>query len=939
MAPSRDKILKEAEKLVQRGKVEQAIREYEKLLKQNPNDANTINRVGDLYGRVGQIDKAVALYERIAEHFTQDGFTTKAIAILKKINRLAPQRLDVFEHLAELYIQQGLIVEAKGQYQILADWYVKSGNHDKAIETHEKLVQLDPNNHMAHLRLADLLMQSEQPAKALDVYDRLGRVLLEREKLDEAERLYRHALDQDPPTGEFLAPLCEALLESGRTAAAREFLLAAVQRSQDSRVLQVLEVRTHLAFDEGEKALEKANEVLAASPDDAEVRSLVARAMLSSGEVEKARDLLLPFCEQLLDQGEFGAAQKLLQELLQSLPQDGGALNLAVRAYRPSGDQEILTRLIASLADVYFSNEQFDQAQDLYMELLESQPQDDLFRDRLAQIQGVEPDQVIIEAPLIEEAPPTADAVPAAVVQEEAPAPAPQAAAPVVEAGAVDSGEIDPDERLAEAKVFAKYGLLEKATSHLEEIIKFSPDQVEARAILVSLYVEQDETEAALPVARPLYQHYLETSDTEAVQALLASLPELETEEVEVAAPTELEDEIVVLDLDEAIEGADVAVAAVEEAVPDELEQTFEAEPPVAEEVEPLVVEEAEPLVVEEVEPPDAEEVEPPVVEEVAEPAAAVVASDELEQEFVIDLDAEMQPAFEEVLPAPPVVEHEAAEEIVSVARAEDLVEDEEEIADELVEISSSFTGPSVSDLDQLDFFIEQDLHEDAIRLLGKMESEFPEDPEVAERRLALKAKGVLLEEVVAVADEPEELFADEEESYIDLAKELEAEMAEEEAMVDEATGRGKEEALLDEVFREFQKGVAEQLSDADTETHFNLGIAYKEMGLLPEAIREFQVSSRDPKLFVECCSMIGVCYVEQGMWTQAADWYEKALQAPDLELDARLALSYDLASTFESAGESQRAAELFEEIASSSPGYRDVTSRLDSLGEQRQAN
>jgi hypothetical protein len=51
------------------------------------------------------------------------------------------------------------------------------------------------------------------------------------------------------------------------------------------------------------------------------------------------------------------------------------------------------------------------------------------------------------------------------------------------------------------------------------------------------------------------------------------------------------------------------------------------------------------------------------------------------------------------------------------------------------------------------------------------------------------------------------------------------------------------------------------------------------------------------------------------------------------------LALSYDLASTFQSAGESQKAAEIFEGIASSSPGYRDVTSRLDSLGEQRQAN
>ena len=53
MAIKRDKILKTAEKLVQKGKLEQAIREYEKLLSASPGDTNTINRLGDLYGRVG----------------------------------------------------------------------------------------------------------------------------------------------------------------------------------------------------------------------------------------------------------------------------------------------------------------------------------------------------------------------------------------------------------------------------------------------------------------------------------------------------------------------------------------------------------------------------------------------------------------------------------------------------------------------------------------------------------------------------------------------------------------------------------------------------------------------------------------------------------------------------------------------------------------------
>jgi tetratricopeptide (TPR) repeat protein len=242
-----------------------------------------------------------------------------------------------------------------------------------------------------------------------------------------------------------------------------------------------------------------------------------------------------------------------------------------------------------------------------------------------------------------------------------------------------------------------------------------------------------------------------------------------------------------------------------------------------------------------------------------------------------------------------------------------------EEVADELVEISGSFDGPSMGDLEQIDFFIDQELFEDAARVLATLEEKHGDDTEVAERRRKLKEVGVLLEQVETVEEGSEELFADEEQ-YIDLAKELEAELAAEEAMVEEATGRGKGEAILEEVFREFQKGVEEQLSEEDADTHFNLGIAYRDY-------------------FVESCSNIGVCYQEQGMWTEAAEWYQKALVAPDISADARVGLRYDLASAYQSAGDVEQAAGIFEEIAAGDPSYRDVADRLSNLSQQRQAN
>jgi FimV-like protein len=110
-------------------------------------------------------------------------------------------------------------------------------------------------------------------------------------------------------------------------------------------------------------------------------------------------------------------------------------------------------------------------------------------------------------------------------------------------------------------------------------------------------------------------------------------------------------------------------------------------------------------------------------------------------------------------------------------------------------------------------------------------------------------------------------------------------------------------------------------------------------MGLLPEAIREFQVASRDSAFFVESCSMIGVCYKDQGMWPQAAEWFQKALVTPEISPEARVALRYDLAIAYESAGDIDQAVELLEEISSTDPAYRDVATRLSTLSEQRQAN
>jgi len=901
----------------------QAIKEYEKVLKKFPGDTTIINRVGDLYGRIGELQRAIELYEEIAEHFSRDGFTTKAIAILKKIQRLDPQRLDIFEQLAGLYFDQGLLVESKREYQILADWYVKNGDLDKAIEAHEKLVDLDPNNHVSALRLADLLLRRNDTTSALKVYGRLGAVLLDAGKLDEAERLYRHVIEQDPPEGEFLIPACAAFLDAGRAPIVLEFLNFGVERSPDSIKLKTLLARTLMGLGESTKAVEIANEVLEAEPGNTEIRAVVGSAMASTGDTAEAREMLVPAVETMLDKGDFKGAQEALEDLLEEMPEDQQVLKLAVRAYGPSGEEETLFTLRAALAESMYQSGDEDAAKRLFIQLLETDPENAQFRRRLAAIDGVDVGEAPGAAAVEEEAEEIVidldeeievetadfDAPPPPVEEALPPPPAEEAPAPRTQVEDAPAAEaFDLEERMAEASVFAKYGLVEKAISHLDDLVLSFPDEMVPRQRLALLYVEHGDRDQAIAMAQPVVEHHRALGTMDEISDLLGAIPELSEASADSVAAG-------------ASDEAESPVAVVQDSAP-------VAEAPAAEETPAaeFVDEESDLIEVVDVEgdlaaPPPAEEREPAVEEFAVEFAAGVdkaevqAADDKLVKAPAVQPAA---PATPEEAPVPPPVM--------------------EEVAEELVEISDSFVGPSLGDLEQIDFFLDQELYDDAARILAMLEEEHGEDPEVLSRRLKLKEMGVFIEQVEVAEEGAEELFADEEQ-YIDLAKELEAELAAEEAMVEEATGRGKGEAVLEEVFREFQKGVAEQLSEEDSDTHFNLGIAYREMGLLPEAIREFQVAARDTAFFVESCSVIGVCYLEQGMWPEAAEWYQKALVAPNISEDARIALRYDLAGAYEGAGDGEQALEIYEEIMAADPSYRDVTQKLENLSQERQAN
>jgi tetratricopeptide (TPR) repeat protein len=125
---------------------------------------------------------------------------------------------------------------------------------------------------------------------------------------------------------------------------------------------------------------------------------------------------------------------------------------------------------------------------------------------------------------------------------------------------------------------------------------------------------------------------------------------------------------------------------------------------------------------------------------------------------------------------------------------------------------------------------------------------------------------------------------------------------------------------------------VAEQIDVDDAQSHYDLGVAYKEMGLVEDALREFEVAGRDTKRACVCQSMIGTIHLERGNLNEAIDAFTRGLQSPDRTKDQEAALSYEIGAAYEVKRMNKQALEYFQRTARLAPTFRDVQEKMRRL-------
>ncbi len=974
MAINKNKVNDNALKYIQKGQIKKAIREYDKILIEDPKDVRTLLKKGDLLVRIGDKEQALNTYFSVAKTYSQQGFHLKAVAVYKQILKIDETRVDVNLHLAGEYQNLGIVGDAMGHMQKVAAHYEQRGMKKQLMEILRRLVDLDPDSVASRIKLAELYSQEAMTQEAVEEFRQAAQYLKVTNRIEDYIKVVERLLFHDSSDLSMVRELANIYLQKGDAKRALSKLQACFKADPtDIDTLSMLAlafkelhqpVKTISVYKEMIKIYQERGQqkeigstyqrILALSPDDPE--ALQALNMQAPGEsvgprieepelpspsvdeepesedppshisslrppqpVVEPDDELRPRSTRLQDVQEIVSSKDRSGK--DSVQGDIGKMLNETSVYIKYGLQnkaiEHLKRIVdldyenieahQKLKDIYAFNRQSDETASELITLIRLQKardQIDEARENLRSLLLLNPDHPQAEQ-LMRELNGTSNELEVEVLDDDLPE--------LLDASGVEVVVDDPEN--IEVSMDAGLDGLENAA------YENSADNEDAD----SLDLEQEVYIGIGPETDDVIigdESDQESFDEREVPAKLEPI-ESEMEDSESSPNEQLPFEM--------IDDADLILGAEESEEYDENSAG----------VDYLDLLDSDSGL-----DHDAEAVADSMDE------SGLIDIEEIDASFD-QIDANMHEDLMQVPDDPtqmienPIWPTEQPEdeqaEAVEPAHVQDLEDwEEEEIGtdDPLAESSGddleleSVEEPLPEDddsdladaLEEVDFFIQQNLFEEAFDELSRLKQAYSENEEVLMRLEQVSRMQQGESQVMAAQLEDSDLT-------MDLAEQIAGEIDDElePVALDEDF-----QYSVNDVFNEFKKGVAKIVAKDDSSTHYDLGIAYKEMGLLDEAINEFSIASSSEEKRVVAMTMIGLCYTEMGQTVKAVESFTNALKFPAISEQEKTSLYYELGRALELGERPQDALTQYKQVYKRDAAFRDVAEKIQRLSQSR---
>ncbi len=912
-ADSKAKLLRDAERFVVQGRIQQAIVEYLKIVQSDPHDILILNTVGDLFLRLGKTADATRCFSKVAEHYVLGNFLPKAIAVYKKILAVDPGDLQVNLTLARLYSRQGARVDARDQYLRAAALFEKEGRTAESLEAYEKVVEMDPANAAIQRKLAELYQAAGDKEKAHFYWAGAARAQANAGDPAGALDSFERAIALNPLNVEAMRGLLDCCLRMERVAPALERLDKSLAMAPDNLDLREMLGRACIADKNLKAAAEAFQRVIQGDESRYPVFFTLIEAWINGEAYDSAANCLDSITPILVGRGETGRAVQIYESILQRCPTHVASLTNLASIYSATGDRVRYIGLLDKISEFYLNRKSPVEALGYLEKYLEMDPYSAKHRDlhRRAYAEAY-PDVPYIEPAIPPEAGANRDTD--------------------VPVGSDAAQETGTREAMVEADLLLNYGLRDRAIGVLKDLALREPHNKDVRTRLMAVYKEDKKyVEAAEQCLLLAALHRLARNEESAV-ACLSEARELSPEMA--AYERDLNDfarrhGIVLED-----QGAGTADA-------DPIRPDNGVDPSGRP---------AETLYAEDTEMNSGSQARPQAAESAAaKPSPGAPSQESLppmeeqfkEIDFYIRLGfrdeaigklheiARIRPDHPDLLEryqrlgeAPPgsvprPTETPAPGEQDPCEKQETAPREGEEVlkGPEFKDTAAQFILRRREPESELDAFERaQDLSGDPYHIRKRPPAVEQSAPE------PLEYPGSYQPRERAPVFYPEPPPPEPRGSY----------------------SPGRSDFKVNEIFADLIEEVSslsdQDIAKEDFEEHFSLGIAYREMDLIEEAIREFQAAlktldpQKDSHKVVQCCGMLSTCFLKKGMPRSAVRWCQTGLSVADISSHESMALRYDMGVAHSMAGSSEQALECFDRIFGMDPGYRDVAQRIDEL-------
>ena len=851
MAVDRDKVLQAAQKLVEKKRYDKAVVEYQKLVADDPKDVRTLLKIGDLHLKMEQHVEAITTYERVGQFYSLQGFALKAIAVYKQIREIihkhVPHMEDRFGHivprLAEIYTQLGLTSDALAAYDEVATRLRRAGRDRDAIDIFKKVVDLDPQNPLPYLRLAEAFIRVKDVENAVARFGAAADILISMGRKDDALKVAERLL-QHRPEPKFARIAAEIYLGRGQPSDA----MAALTKLQ-------------ISFKD--------------NPKDLDTLALLARAFEKLGQPAKAIEVQKEAARIAKEANKLDVFRSLVDALLARAPNDDGVRALAAQRSALS---------VASAAVDPRGSIDIEVDEDVIMD-------DDGDPAPSSAPFALRPSYGAIQMP------------------PQLPTPRPAESPPLTDPAARARQIINESERHRARKEY------DAAVSVLLHAIDELPSSRDIREKLCDLLIEAGD-------------------QPEAVQQMLSFARWLEHEgDVEGAA--RLLDEVLLLEPgqpDALRMLRDLGYAVGPEAyaeVPSGFAPTGTGSHPFAPPGGGDPYDPNAPL-------PSYDLEEISAVEALSHrPSSPTYGASQSysPQAFAA---AELDDPFGGDAPLPSFQLEDEATQFMQLPMSAYQSEPPEQrdsakfVMPAAPQVRGSDPAAQLDEeaLEEVEFFASHGMFDEAKNLLDEQLLRLPGHPLLLERKREIEslAGGAPEGDGSGARVVPRSNAPGDDRSF-DIAASLDALDALDAGPQPMAARREheQEQISVESVFEQFKAGVAAQISESDAATHYDLGVAYKEMGLFNDAVSEFELASRDPMRDCVCQSMIGMIHLQLGSIDAAIDAFIRGLHASVKTREQELALTYEIGDAYELRRAPDQALYYFQRVARIEPSYKDM--------------